>query len=375
MTKKEMEIPSEDLTRQYQNIKEEVRAALDEVLPTGKYTLGPSLRAFEGEFAQYCEAKYCLGIANGTEALHLALAAYGIGPGDEVITVPNTYIATVFAISYAGATPVFVEIDPVTYNLDVSRLEEKITEKTKAIIPVHLYGQAVDMDPLMGIAARYGLIVIEDAAHSHGALYKGRKTGSLGHIACFSFYPSKNLGCYGDGGAITTSDPEVFERVKMLRYMGQRVKHTHEIIGFQQRLDEIQAAILRVKLRYLDEWNSLRRRWAALYNELLAGLPVVTPVESDFAKHVYYMYTIRCPEKRDELKEWLAHHGIGTQIIYPTPVPLQGAYKDLDHTEKDLPISARYARELLCLPVFPELTEEEVRRVAESIREFFASGS
>jgi len=367
-----MEIPAEDLTRQYQQIKYEIWAAMETVLPTGKYTLGPTLRAFEEEFAAYCRVKYCLGISNGTEALHLALAACDIGPEDEVITVANTYIATAFAVSYVGATPVFVDVDPASYAMDSSKVEEKITDRTRAIIPVHLYGHPVDMDLILEIARRYGLKVIEDAAQSHGALYKGRKTGSLGDIGCFSFYPSKNLGCYGDGGGIVTNDADLYEKIQVLRYMGQHVKHTHEIIGFQQRLDPLQAAILRVKLRHLDTWNEYRRCRAALYNDLLADLPVILPVESEFAKHVYYMYTIRCQE-RDALRDWLAERSIGTQIIYGTPVPLQRAYQHLGYKAEDIPIAAQCAKELLCLPMFPELREEEVRAVAEAIRGFYAS--
>jgi dTDP-4-amino-4,6-dideoxygalactose transaminase len=369
-----MEIPAEDLTRQYQQIKYEIRAAMETVLPTGKYTLGPTLRAFEEEFAAYCGVKYCLGISNGTEAIHLALIALGIGPEDEVITVANTYVATAFAVSYVGATPVFVDIDPVTYMMDLSKVEEKITARTRAIIPVHLYGHPVDMDSLLEIAQKHGLKTVEDAAQSQGALYRGRKTGSLGDIGCFSFYPSKNLGCYGDGGGVTTDDPDLCEKLQVLRYMGQHVKHTHEIIGFQQRLDPLQAAILRVKLRHLDTWNDARRRWAALYGELLAELPVILPVEDESVRHVYYMYTIRCPE-RDALRDWLAKRGIATQIIYGTPVPLQGAYQHLGYTEADIPVAVQCAKELLCLPMFPELREEEVRAVAGAIREFYTARS
>jgi len=372
MTTAEIEVPAEDLQRQYQLIKDEIRAALDQVLPTGKYTLGPFVEAFEREFADYCGTKHCVGISNGTEALHLALAACGVGAGDEVITVANTYIATAFAVSYVGATPVFVDIDPVSYNMDVSKVEQAITPRIKAIIPVHLYGQPVDMDPLVEIARQHHLRIIEDAAHSHGSTYKGRKTGSLGDIGCFSFYPHKNLGCFGDGGCVTLNDDELYDKVKVLRYMGQHVKHTHEIIGFQQRLDSVQAAILSVKLRHLDEWNHKRQRWAALYDELLADLPLVTPKVSDFATHVYYMYTILTP-RRDELKEYLAAHDIGTQIIYGTPVPMQPAYHSLGYKESDMPIAVRYAKEYLCLPVFPELTEQEVRRVAATVREFFGA--
>lgn len=364
-------IPVEDITRQYSRIKDEVEAAIADVLPTGQYVLGPHLSAFEAEFAAFCQTKYCLGISNGTEALHLALVACGIGPGDEVITVPNTYIATVFAISYVGATPVFVDVDPVTFNIDVSQIEAKITSRTKAILPVHLYGHMVDMDPLMEIARRYNLWVIEDAAHAHGALYKGRRAGSLGHIGCFSFYPRKVMGCYGDGGAVTLSDDELYERIKMLRYMGQRQKYLHEFIGFQQRLDELQAAILRVKLRYLDEWIEERRRWARLYDELLASTPVILPREVGDVRHVYYQYTIRTP-RRDELMEFLSERGIGSQVMYPLEVPYQPAYRHLGYEEGDFPVADMHVKEILCLPMFPELTEEEVRRTAEAVCEFFA---
>lgn len=367
----EIIIPAENLTRQYLRIKEEVEAAVAEVLPSGRYVLGPNVRAFEEEFAAYCQTKYAVGISTGTEALHLALLACGIGPGDEVITVPNTYIATVFAISYVGATPVFVDVDPVTFNIDVSQIEAHITPRTKAILPVHMYGQIVDMDPLLEIARRYNLWVIEDAAHAHGALYKGRRAGSMGHIGCFSFYPTKVLGCFGDGGAITTNDEELYDRVKVLRYMGQHKKYLHEIIGYQQRLDELQAAILRVKLRHLEEWIEERRRWASLYDELLTGLPVITPATKGDVRHVYYLYTIRTPW-RDELMQFLAERGIGTQVVYPLEVPYQPAYRHLGYKEGDFPVSNAHVKEILCLPMFPELTEAEVRQVAGAIEEFFA---
>jgi len=368
----EVQIPVEDVTRQYQRIKDEVAAAIADVLPTGKYVLGPKLRAFEEEFAAYCQTRYSLGISNGTEALHLALAACGVGAGDEVISVPNTYIATVFAISYVGATPTFVDVDPVTFNVDVSQIESRITPRTKAILPVHLYGQIVDMDPLLEIARRHNLWVIEDAAHAHGALYKGRRAGGLGHIGCFSFYPRKVMGAYGDGGAVTTSDDELYDRIQVLRYMGQHEKYLHEIIGFQQRLDELQAAILRVKLRHLDEWIEERRRWADLYTELLTGLPVVTPAAVGDVRHVYYQYTIRTPH-RDELMDFLAGRSIGSQAMYPLQAPYQPAYQHLGYKEGDFPVADAHVKEILCLPMFPELTEAEVRRVAGAIREFFAA--
>ncbi len=366
-----LRIPAENITRQYAQIKDEVNAAIAEVLPSGRYTLGPQVSAFEQEFAAYCHTKHCLGIANGTEALHLALLACGIGPGDEVITVPNTYIATVFAISYCGATPVFVDVDPVTFNMDVTRVAERITKRTKALLPVHLYGQPVDMDPLLDIARAHGLWVIEDAAHAHGALYKGRPAGSLGHIGCFSFYPTKVMGCYGDGGAITTSDADLYDRIRVLRYMGQHTKYLHEIIGYQQRLDELQAAILRVKLRHLEQWIAGRQRVAAWYDELLAGLPVVTPTVVGDVRHVYYMYTIRTP-KRNELIAHLAERGIGSQAMYPLEAPYQPAYAHLGHRPGDFPVADAQVGEILCLPMYPELTRAEVDEIAAAIAAFFS---
>jgi dTDP-4-amino-4,6-dideoxygalactose transaminase len=367
------QIPHEDLTLQYRLIADEITEAVMAVLPMGKYTLGPHVAMFEQEFAAYCECTYCLGIANGTEALHLALAACGVGPGDEVISVPNTYAATTFAISYVGASPVFVDVDPQTYNMDVSQLERAVTPRTRAILPVHLYGQPVDMDPVLELARRHNLYVIEDAAHAHGALYKGRKAGSMSDIACFSFYPSKNLGAYGDGGAVTLSNAELYERLKMLRYMGQKVKHTHEVIGFQQRLDEIQAAILSVKLRYLDKWNAARARLAQRYDAGLQGLPLQTPVVMPYCdRHVYYMYTIRVPRPhRDGLRDWLTAAGIGTQIIYPNCVHLQPAYRHLELEEGSFPVAEAARHEILALPIFPELTDEEQEYVIGSVRAYF----
>lgn len=370
MKQVQVRIPSEDLTRQYREIAQEVRQAIDEVLPTGKYVLGPAVQAFEREWAEYCETRFSLGISNGTEALHLALLAAGVGPGDEVVTVCNTYVATAFAVTYLGATPVFVDVDPVTYNLSASAVEQALTPRTRAIIPVHMYGQAVDMDPIVALARSRGLTVIEDAAHSHGARYKGRRTGSLGDIGCFSFYPTKVLGCFGDGGAIATNREDLHSEVRRLRYMGQRVKHTHETLGYQQRLDELQAAILRVKLQHLDQWIAQRQRWAALYTGLLAGLPVTTPQIASYNTHSFYLYTVRA-ERRDAVMAHLTEQGIGTQIIYPTLVPFQDAYRTLGYREGQFPVAEAAAREILCLPMFPELTEQEVRTVADAIRAFY----
>jgi dTDP-4-amino-4,6-dideoxygalactose transaminase len=368
-----VEIGGGHLERQFEEIAEEVRAAVEAVLPTGKYTLGPHLARFEAEFAAYCECRYCIGISSGTAALHLALEALGLGPGDEAITVSNTYIATALAVTYTGATPVFVDVDPDTYNLTAERVERAITGRTKAIIPVHLYGHPVDMDPLMDLAEKHGLWVLEDASHAHGARYKGRRAGSLGHIAAFSFYPSKNMGAYGDGGAVTTNDPELDQKVRMLRYVGQRVKFIHEVIGFQERLDELQAAVLSVKLKRLDAWNDRRRRLAAIYDELLAGTPLKLPYVADYAHHVYYSYATLAPSEaqRQALMIYLAERGVGSFAMYPILVPLQGAYTSLGYREEDFPVSGPYARRVLNLPLFETLREDEARRVCETILAFY----
>jgi dTDP-4-amino-4,6-dideoxygalactose transaminase len=369
----EIRIPFENLTRQYQALQGEIRTALDEVLPTGKYTMGPFLNRFEAEFGDYIGTQYCVGISNGTEALHLALLACGVKPGDEVITVPNTYIATVFAITYTGANPVFVDVDPVTFNLDPGQIEAHITPRTKVILPVHMYGHPVDMDAIMAVAAKHHLYVVEDAAHAHGTLYKGRKAGALGHIGCFSFYPTKVMGAYGDGGAVTVDDPELYEQVRMLRYMGQRTKYTHEIIGYQQRLGDLQANILRVKLRHIESCIAERRRAAATYFRLLQGTPVIAPVEVGDVRHVYYMYTIRAP-RRDELQAFLAERGIGASPVYPLPVPYQPAYQFMGHTDGDFPVSDAHYKEILSLPMFPELTDAEIGEVVQAIRDFYGCG-
>lgn len=368
-----IEVGEGHLKRQYEEIAEEVKEAIETVLPMGKYTLGPVLEKFEGEFAAYCDSKYCIGISSGTAALHLALEAQDIGLGDEVITVSNTYIATALGISYTGATPVFIDVDPKTFNMTADLVTEKITPRTRGILPVHIYGHPVDMDPIMELAEGHGLFVLEDAAHAHGATYKGRKTGSLGHIAAFSFYPGKNLGAYGDGGAITTSDPELDEKVRILRYVGQRKKFVHEVIGFQERLDPIQAAVLSVKLKRLDEWNSRRRRWAAIYDEMLAETPLQLPYVEDDVYHVYYSYATIVPseEERVELISYLLERGIGIFAMYPALVPLQGAYQDMGYSEEDFPVSASYARRVMNLPMFETLREDEVRRTAETILAFY----
>lgn len=373
IARRPVEVGEGHLERQYQEIADEVRAAVDAVLPTGKYTLGPHLAQFEKDFAAYCDCKYSIGISSGTAALHLALEALDIGPGDEVITVSNTYVATAFAVSYTGATPVFVDVDPKTFNMTAELVEAKLTPRTRAIIPVHLYGHPVDMDPIMELAKQHDLWVLEDAAHSHGARYKGRRTGSLGHIAAFSFYPSKNMGAYGDGGAITTNDPELDQKVRVLRYVGQRMKFVHEVIGFQERLDELQAAILSVKLKRLDEWNDRRRSLAVIYDEMLGNTPLTLPYEAGYAHHVYYSYATLAPseEERRELMIYLYEHGIGTFAMYPTLVPMQRAYAHLGYRASDFPVSAPYANRVLNLPMFETLREDEARRTCEAILAFY----
>lgn len=367
--------PNVDLIRQYEEIKAEVEPAVLEVLRSGKYILGPNVQAFEEEFAAYCQTKYCVGISSGTEALHLALAALEIGPGDEVITACNTYIATALAITYTGATPVFADVEPDIFNISAATVAPKITTRTRAILPVHLYGQPVNMAPLLDLAKRHNLYIVEDASHAHGAEYQGRRAGSLGHIGCFSFYPGKNLGAGGDAGAVTTNDKELGEKVKILRYVGQRTKWIHEVIGFQQRLDEVQAAFLRPKLRRLDQWNEARRWVAEMYDELLTGLPIELPTEAGYARHVYYNYVVCiAEEQRNAFMAHLGEHGVATVVMYPTLVPLQPAYKDvLNYTEADFPVGVSTSRRLVNLPIFAHMREEEVRHAANAIRSFFGA--
>ena len=365
-------VPVEDVTRWHAAIADELREAFESCLPAHRFTLGPNLRDFEAEFAAYCGATAGIGISSGTAALSLALRALGVGPGDEVITVPNTYVATVFAITYVGALPVFVDVDPVTANIDPARVAAAVTPATKAILPVHLYGQCVDMEALR--AAAPGIPILEDAAHAHGATDGERRAGSLGDLAAFSFYPSKVMGALGDGGIITTSDPELEARLRQLRYMGQKgVKHEHLILGYQERLDELQAAFLHVKLRHLEEQVAGRRRVAARYRELLDGTPLELPAHDVMGRHVYYMYTVLAPH-REELRAHLDARGIGTQVVYPKLVPDQGAYDEHPwRAADDMAVARSLVPRLLCLPMFAELTDEEVDRVGEAIRDFYAA--
>lgn len=355
-------IPFVDLVTQYRNIHQEIDDAVLHVLASGQYVLGPEVAAFEEEFAAYSGSTYCVALNTGTSALHLALLALGIGAGDEVITVPFTFIATAAAVAYCGATPVFVDIDPETYTMDPDLLEQAITPKTKAILPVHLYGQCADMNPILEIAERHGIPVIEDAAQAHGAEYRGRRAGSMGRVGCFSFYPGKNLGAYGEGGAITTDDPEIYRTVRMLRDWGAEEKYKHVLLGYNYRMDGIQGAILRVKLRHLEEWTENRRAHAKTYSALLAGLEVKTPTERTGNRHVYHVYAVRTDE-RSLMQEQLKAQGIQTGIHYPIPVHLQEAFAHLGHKQGDFPESERAADQVLSLPMYPELTEEQIHQV------------
>jgi dTDP-4-amino-4,6-dideoxygalactose transaminase len=363
------EIPVLNLKQQYHSIKNEINDAINSVLESGRFILGENVQEFEKEFARYCNMKFAIGVGSGTDALHLSLCSFNIGHGDEVITTSLSAIATSFSITYTGAKPVFVDIDPETYNIDTKKVEEKITDKTKAIIPVHLYGHSTDLDPLLKIAEKHNLLLIEDASQSHGALYKGKKVGSFGDVATFSFYPTKNLGCYGDGGIVLTNNKQTYEKILLLREYGQEKRYNHSTLGFNSRLDEIQAAILRVKLKKLDGWNNLRRKNANLYNELLENSDVITPIEKEYANHVYHLYVIRS-KKRDELRQWLKSRGVLTDIHYPTPIHLQKAYKSLNYKKGSLPVVEKHVNQILTLPMFPELKEEQITRIASLIKTF-----
>jgi dTDP-4-amino-4,6-dideoxygalactose transaminase len=361
-------IPFLDLKAQYRQIKDEVGAAVMKVVDSGHYVgAGPEGKAFEAEFAAYCGTADAAGVNSGTSALHLALLAAGIKPGDEVITVTATFVATTAAILYANAVPVFVDADPVTWTMDPARIEAAITPKTKAILPVHLHGLMADMDPIMAIAEKHGLTVIEDAAQAHGAEYKGRRAGSIGHVGCFSFYPGKNLGAYGEGGAIVSSDPEIMKTVRMLRDWGQAKKYEHVLKGFNARLDEIQAAVLRVKLKYIEGWTEGRRAVAAAYDAGLKGAVPGLPQPPAHSRHVYHVYAMRCAD-RDALQAALQAAGVSSGIHYPVPVHLQKAYADLGYKAGDFPVSERLAAEWLSLPMFAELEPAQIEAVCAAVR-------
>jgi dTDP-4-amino-4,6-dideoxygalactose transaminase len=361
-------IPLVDLRAQYLSIKGAVDAAVARVMETGQFVLGDEVEAFEREFAAYSGAVDGIALNSGTSALHLALMAAGVRADDEVITVPFTFVATVAAIGYIGARAVFVDIDPATLTMDVTRLEAAITPRTRAIVPVHLYGQPADMDPIIAIARRHNLVVIEDACQAHGAVYKGRPVGSLADAACFSFYPGKNLGAYGEGGMVVTSRPDIAKDVRMLRDWGQDRKYHHVMKGYNFRMDGIQGAILRVKLRHLPAWTDARRAHARDYNRLLAAQGVVTPHEASYARHVYHVYAVRTTE-RAALQRTLQSNGIGSGIHYPVPVHLQPAYADLGYGPGDFPESERAADEVLSLPLYPEMSHTTVEQVAAAVRQ------
>jgi len=356
---------------QYTAIQSEIDSAVDRVLKSGWYILGKEVEAFEREFADYCRVKHVVGCASGTEAIALALMAVGVGPGDEVVTVANTAVPTVSAITMTGATPVFVDIDDY-FLMDAAKTESVITRRTKVIIPVHLYGQMADMDAILRIARKHRLHVVEDAAQAHGAEDKGRRAGSLGVMGCFSFYPTKNRGCYGDGGAVGTNDKGLYDQLVMLRNYGQQKRYYHAIKGINSRLDELQAAVLRVKLDHLDEWNESRRRIAGWYTEVLEGV-CISPRERPDARHVYHLYVIRTDD-REGLRTYLEKAGITTLMHYPVPVHLQEAYKDLGYGEGDLPVTEAVSEEILSLPMHPGIPRDGVQHVGGKIREYFGKG-
>lgn len=367
-----MKVPFLDLKGQYQKIKSEVDREIQSVIDSCAFINGPATKNFEKNFAHYCGVKYAVGVANGTDALHLALRAIGIGKGDEVITAPNTFIATTEAITLAGAMPVFVDINAETYNIDVSKIEEKITPKTKAIIPVHLFGQPADMAPIVRLAKKYNLKVIEDACQAHGAYYHGNRVGSFGDVACFSFYPGKNLGAYGDGGAVATNDEEIARNVARLADHGSLIKYQHDVEGVNSRLDSIQAAILDVKLKYLDQWNEQRRNNAYLYNKFLQAVDsVITPAELENTKPVYHLYVIQA-DNRDDLLMKLKDDGIGTGIHYPKALHQQPAYEYMGLKEGSFPMAEQCVSRYLSLPMFPELTEPMIKTVCDAIKKYVA---
>ena len=360
-------IPLIDLKAQYTSIKNEIDTAVLAVLDSGHYVLGEEVARFERDFAAYCRTKQAVAVNTGTSALHLALLAAGVGPGDEVITVPFTFIATVSAICYIGATPVFVDVDPVTLTMDPAAIEVKITPRTKAVVPVHLYGQMADMDPIMAVADEYGLAVVEDACQAHGAEYKGRRAGSIGAAGCFSFYPGKNLGACGEGGIVVTNSDEQANTLRMLRDWGQDQRYRHRLKGFNYRMDAIQGAILGVKLRHLDRWTTARRAHAQRYSALLAGARFLsTPVEAAGRRHVYHVYAVRSGD-RDRLRQVLSAQGIQTGLHYPIPVHLQEAHRDLGYRRGDFPIAEAAADEVFSLPLFPEMTQRQIEAVAEAM--------
>ncbi|MBM4433739.1 MAG: DegT/DnrJ/EryC1/StrS family aminotransferase [Chloroflexi bacterium] len=373
LTTTKVQVPLVDLRANHRAIRDEVRAAIDEILEGMQLTIGPNVKAFDQEWAAYCGTKHAVGVGSGTDALQLAIRALGIAPGDEVITVSFSFFATAEAVFYSGARPIFVDIDERTYCIDVAQVADRITPRTKAIIPVHLYGRTAEMKRLLAIARDHSVAVIEDAAQAHGArMDTGGKAGTAGRLGCFSFYCSKNLGAYGEAGSITTNDDDLAEALRQLREHGQVTRYYHPIVGYNARLDEIQAAVLRIKLRHLDGWNAKRRAAARKYNALLSGSGVVTP-EDPGDSHVWHVYAIRVPGgERDAMKEFLWERGIGAGIHYPVPIHLQEAAQFLGYRSGELPATERVAGEVLSLPMYPELTDEQIEHVADGVKAFMA---
>jgi dTDP-4-amino-4,6-dideoxygalactose transaminase len=367
-----MQIPLVDLQAQYQTIKHEVRAAFEDVLEHMQLFLGPHSRAFENEFAAYCGCEFGVGLSSGTDALVLALRACEVGPGDEVITVANSFIATVEAIALVGATPVFVDIDPDTYLMDFRQLESVLTSRTRAIIPVHLYGHSVEMQPVMDFARLHGLRVIEDASQAHGATYEGQRVGSLGDIGCFSLYYSKNLGAYGEAGICVTNDHNLAASMRLLRDHGSRIRYQHEVLGVNARLDELQAAVLRVKLRYLEQWNTARQAHAGVYSEQLQGVVEAVPLVRPGSIHVYYVYVVQVKE-RDQFRTLLEQEGVATGIHYPIPIHLQPACARYGYSRGALPVTEDVTERIVSLPMYPELTAEQIQRVVNAVKSSIAS--
>ncbi len=363
-----MQVPFVDLKAQYQSIREEIQEAIMKVVEDCAFVGGKYVERFEEEFATYCERKYAVGVSSGTSALHLALIALGIKPGDEVITVANTFIATTEAITHAGARVRLVDANPDSYTIDPTKIEDAITPRTKVIIPVHLYGQTADMDPIVEIARKHGLKILEDAAQAQGAEYKCKKAGSMGDAAAFSFYPAKNLGAYGDAGMVVTDDKEIADKVRLYSNHGRRSAYDHAVEGFNERLDGIQASILSVKLRHLDKWNEMRNQAARRYDELLKDLPVMTPKQMPYAKHIFHLYVIRVAN-RDKIREFLASKGVGTGIHYPIPIHLLDAYRYLGIPKGSYPETEKAAEEILSLPMYAEITEEQQRYVVDCLAE------
>lgn len=365
-------MPYLDLPAQMRSIRKEIDAAIARTLDNCSFCLGPDVAQFEKDFARFCGAEHCVGFNNGTSALHIALRLLDVGPGDEVITTPFTFVATSWAISYVGAKPVYVDIDDATFNLDPRKVERAITPRTRAVLPVHLYGHPADLDPLLGICREHDLALVEDAAQAHGATYRGKTAGAFGDIGCFSFYPGKNLGAYGEGGGLVTDNAAFAARARSLREHGARQRYYHDEVGYNYRMEGMQGAVLGVKLKHLAAWTRERRRVAHRYHELLADAPLQLPCEADYAQSAWHLYVVRHP-RRDELKKHLEANQVGCGLHYPLPLHLQKCYAHLGHKPGDFPVAEKAARECLSLPIYPELTEAHMQRVAEVVKDFFGS--